>query len=161
MARALVVAVRWHTQTTQVARKTNVYLTFLHDAITPIGSIRNRLTFDRKWQGPMSADAHGRAIWGLAIAATEARDPNVRTAALRALARLAPPKDPSLRHGVYAALGATYLLRRIPDHRLANQIVNPVVHSLPRITDTGGIWPEVRLTYDNGRIPESYLARPW
>lgn len=109
----------------------------------------------------MSADAHGRAIWGLAIAATEARDPNVRTAALRALARLAPPKDPSLRHGVYAALGATYLLRRIPDHRLANQIVNPVVHSLPRITDTGGIWPEVRLTYDNGRIPESYLARPW
>lgn len=136
-----------------------VYLAFLHDAITSSGSIRNRLTFDRRWQSPISADAHGRPIWGLAIAATEAREPHVRAASLAALGRLAPPRDVSLRPDVYSALGAASLLGSIPDNLLANQIVDRVAGSLPAIRDdTGWLWSEGRLTYDNARIPECYLA---
>jgi hypothetical protein len=117
------------------------------------------LTFDRRWQSAMSADAHGRAIWGLSIAATEARQPHVRAGSLALLARLAPPRDVSLRPGVYAALGAARLLETIPDNVLANQIVDGVAGTLPAIRDhSGWLWPEERLTYDNARIPECYLA---
>jgi len=159
VARALVVAVRWPTPKLQPLKSMiDVYLAFLHDAITSSGTIRNRLSFDRRWQSELSADAHGRAIWGLAIAATESSEARVRRAALAALARLSPPRDVSLRPGVYAALGAATLVSRFPGDGLAIQIIESVSASLPAIGTDGWIWPEPRLTYDNARVPECYLA---
>jgi hypothetical protein len=159
VARALVVAVRWPRPIPhRLESMVDVYLAFLHDAITSSGIIRNRLSFDRRWQSDMSADAHGRAIWGLAIAATEANEARVRGSALSALSKLSQPLDVSLRPAVYAALGAAVLVTRFPDHRMALQTVESVSASLPEIGGTGWIWPESRLTYDNARIPECYLA---
>ena len=94
----------------------------------------------------------------MAIAATEASEGRVRGSALLALSRLSQPLDVSLRPAVYAALGAAVLVTKFPDHRMALQAVQSVSASLPEIGGTGWIWPESRLTYDNARIPECYLA---
>jgi hypothetical protein len=159
VARALVVAVRWPTpEPQQLESMVDVYLGFLHDAITSAGTVRNRLSFDHRWQSETSADAHGRTIWGLAIAATEASEARVRGSALSELSRISRPRDASLRPGVYAALGAAALMREFPDDEIAVHILESVSASLPRIGKGGWIWPESRLTYDNARIPECYLA---
>ncbi len=156
-ARALVVTIRWDSSSTEASRLSGVYLSFLDRAIVN-GSLRNRLSSDQVWGGPWSADAHGRVIWGLGIAAAEAVAVSVSDRAIRVLRRLGPLDDPSLRPWVYCGLGAAALLDRTPDDPYAISLSDSAIEMLPHIHDGSWIWPEPRLAYDNARLPECMIA---
>lgn len=156
-ARALVVTTRWARPSSEASRMTEVYLSFLERAIVD-GVLRNRLTSDKTWGGPWSADAHGRAIWGLGITAAEAVETSTSDRAVRALQRLRPLRDPSIRPWVYAGLGAAALLVREPGDPYGETLADSVMDMLPEIGHGSWIWPETRLAYDNARLPECMIA---
>jgi len=157
-ARALILTIRWRPQTALTRRLSTTYLSFIANAIDGRGRVRNRLDVDRGWVEPWSADAHGRAIWALCVAAGEADTPLARELATDLLERIAPLRDPSLRPWVYAGLGASCLLNSDRHHLIGTKIANEVADRLPRPRPTGWMWPEPRLSYDNARIPQCMLA---
>ena len=157
-ARALILTVRWHPQTRVTERLSMKYLSFLANAIDGHGMLRNRLDVDRGWVGPWSADAHGRAIWALCVAAVEAHSPLSRDLAADRLEKIAPLRDPSLRPSIYAGLGAAALLECDRHHRIGMKIAKDVADRLPRPKPKGWMWPEPRLSYDNARLPQCLLA---
>jgi hypothetical protein len=157
-ARALILTIRWRPQTALTRRLSMTYLSFLANAIDGHGRVLSRLDVDRGWVGPWSADAQGRAIWALCVAAVEAHTPLARDLAAGRLEMIAPLRDGSLRPWIYAGLGATALLECDRHHLIGTKIANEVAGRLPRPKQTGWMWPEPRLTYDNARIPQCMLA---
>lgn len=156
-ARALVVTTRWARRSSEASRMTDVYLSFLESAIVD-GVLRNRLALDKTWVGPWSADAHGRVIWGLSVAAAEAVRTSVSDRAIHMLQRLGPLHDPSMRPWVYMGLGAAALLGREPEDPNGEALSDSVIEMLPEIGHESWIWPETRLAYDNARLPECMIA---
>ncbi|HEX6301326.1 MAG TPA: glycosyltransferase [Acidimicrobiia bacterium] len=134
---------------------TRTLLAFTLDSLTPEGWFRNRLSFDRQWaHEPRTDDTQGRAIWALCVAATKAHRPELREAAVSALAEIPPLETEHVRPLAYAALGAAAL--RGPDSdALALRLARPIVD---RLRAMSGLWPEPRLRYANGRIPAAMLA---
>jgi hypothetical protein len=157
-ARALVVTARWRPQTETVAEMTATYMAFVRDAIVERAPVRNRMAPDRNWVGPPSADAHGRTIWGLGVAAAEAATGETVDAALFCLDRIEAVDDPSIRPWVYTGLGAAALLSVLPTHRGALRMAEEATLRLPRSAEPGWVWPEPRLTYDNARLPECLIG---
>jgi hypothetical protein len=157
-ARALVVTARWLPQNETVVALTATYLAFIRDSILPGAPVRNRMTPDRTWVGPSSADAHGRTIWGLGVAAADAAAGETVDAAVSCLDRMEVIDDPSIRPWVYTGLGAAALLSALPTHRVARRLAEATMHRLPRPRAGDWIWPESRLTYDNARLPECLIG---
>ena len=157
-ARALILTIRWHPQTGLTKRLSTKYLSFLANAIDEHGMVRNRLNVDRGWVGPWSADAQGRTIWALSVAALQAHTPLARDLATDRLEKIAPLRDPSLRPWIYTGLGAAALLECDRHHLIGARIANEVASRLPRPKPAGWRWPEPRLTYDNARLPQCMLA---
>jgi hypothetical protein len=67
---------------------------------------------------------------------------------------------------VYASLGAAEVLRRMPQHKQAQAILADCVEKIRPVANAEWPWPESRLTYSNGAIPEvlmfagHFLKRP-
>jgi hypothetical protein len=156
-ARALAVAARWQPRTDVVTSLTRTYLAFIESSIVDGGPVRNRMAPDRTWAGPPSADAHGRAIWGLCLAVAESASGETSEGALSCLEQLTVYDDPSLRPWVYTGLGAARLLFVMPAHRGARSLAQAVLNRLPGPGESGWMWPEPRLTYDNARLPQCLI----
>ncbi len=157
-ARALVVTARWEPETETATALSCIYLDFIRGSIVEGAPVRNRMAPDRIWMGPPSADAHGRAIWGLGLAAAESSSAETVEAALSCLDRISTVDDPSIRPWVYTGLGAAGLLRADPAHRGARSLAEEALHRLPGPKGSGWIWPEPRLTYDNARLPQCLIG---
>lgn len=139
-----------------IERAQSTMLAFLLDSFTPEGTFRNRLSFDRQWEGVGDpGDAQGRGTWALAVAATSASRADLGDAARSALGDLPAPTSPHLRPLAYAALGAHELWRSDPDDSQARRLATPALQAL--MTQRRP-WPERRLTYANARIPAAMMA---
>lgn len=131
-------------------------LAFTLDSMTDEGSFRNRLTFDRQWEGEAATDdTQGRAVWALSAAAIRAPRPDLRQAASSALSEARLFDTPHLRPLAYASLGAEALWRQDPADPRAARFAAPFAE---RMREVERPWPEARLTYSNGRLPAAMLA---
>jgi hypothetical protein len=135
------------------ARLIRTYLAYLLDAQQPDGWFHNFMGYDRRWQDRYgTADAVGRAIWGLGCA--ELRAPRE---SWRAVARL-------MRSRAYAALGLVQALEARPDDELAvraalDESLAMIADALDatRSEDESWVWCEDALTYDNARLCEALI----
>ena len=134
-ARALILTIRWRPQTALTRRLSTTYLAFLASAIDGRGSVRNRLDMDRGWVGPWSADAHGRAIWALCVAAVGADSPACTRTRHRSVGEDRPAARSLTAARVYAGLGASCLLNSDRHHLIGTKIANEVADGYPAQTD--------------------------
>jgi hypothetical protein len=155
--RALVLACRAPTDpvSCELARRMVTFLAAMH-----LGDGRFRLR-DCGRGAAESDDAAGRAIHGLGVAAGRAPWEAVRDDARAVLAQSGGFDSPHLRACAHAALGAldsglhpgldaTGLVERVSD-RLVGSLDRPGL-------EDAWPWPEPRLTYGNGLIPEALIA---
>ena len=133
---------------------THATLRFVVAGYTPDGW-HNRMSAAGVWLDRVgSEDAHGRAVWGLGVAAGRGLldDDEPTLTALHGCHRR-PLTAP--RAIAYAMLGATAALAG-PVPAAAERIVDSYRPPFPRRGSWP--WPEERLTYDNARIPEAMIA---
>lgn len=139
-----------------IARARAVLVAFLLDAVAENGAMHNRLGFDRRWSdSPHHGDHQGRAAWALGRAAAAAPEAELAAAAQAGFESLAPPEGDHLRPYAFYALGAAAVLSICPDHLAAGRAAELVA---ARLGAGGRPWPESRLTYSNGRIPQALLV---
>ncbi|WP_375431328.1 hypothetical protein [uncultured Friedmanniella sp.] len=162
IARGLVVATREPAPPPQLQLLARFYLDLVVDAQADDGRVHNRRDLELRWTDePSLEDCWGRAIWGLGTAA--ARLPQGTAEAELALARFtvsAVRRSPHRRAMAFAALGAAEVLTVRPRHRAARALLRTATDQL-RIDvsgDAGWPWPEPRLRYANGCVPEVLLA---
>lgn len=116
---------------------------------------RNRMNADGRWTDQLgSEDCHGRAIWGLGVAARHGRLPQ----ALHSIfdggmqRRLIAPRAVA-----YSLLGAVAALGSSDLGESARRGVALLTRALPPVRPGVWMWPEQRLTYDNARIPQAMM----
>ncbi len=159
-ARGLVIACREPNPDRVVRRLAQCYLDFVLAALGPDGACRNRMDADGNWRDePGLGDWWGRAVWGLGVAAVHARTPEQRDQALTGFRLAARQRSPFSRAMAFAALGAGELLRARGGERVARDLLRDAAAAV----DTPGSardwpWPEARLRYANGAVPEALLV---
>jgi hypothetical protein len=138
-------------------------LDFVISAITSDGRAHNRRPHrSREWSDdPSCGDWWGRAIWALGTVVRAGTDPNGR--ALRAFDRAARARSPYLRAMAYAGIGAAEVLERYPGHAVAGALLEDGAHLVVRAStpSRNWPWPEPRLRYANGVLPEVVMAAGW
>lgn len=162
VARAVIVVVRDPSPDPDVAELGARCLEFLLEAVSRDGRIHNRRALQGGWtDSPGIGDWWGRAVWALGTVSGRGPDPTGRV--LRAFDRAAQCRSSHLRAMAYAGLGAAEVLARYPDHRLARgllqdsaRVADPL--ESPNALDPRWPWPEPRLRYANGVVPEVLLA---
>lgn len=168
-ARGLVVTARHPSPTTDVIELRDQYLAFVLAAQAPDGRFHNRRDTALRWRDdPTVEDCWGRALWGLGAAVGAAGDAAVPAssvaAALAGFERGARLRSPHARAEAFAALGAADLLRTHPEHGSARALLLAVAQRLATsscgstLVRNGWAWPEPRLSYANGCLPEVLLA---
>ncbi|HEX2152444.1 MAG TPA: glycosyltransferase [Acidimicrobiia bacterium] len=129
-------------------------LRFVADAFTPEG-FRNRRSSSGDWlDGLGSEDAHGRAVWGLGVAARYDRLPPelLPTFDVACLRPLTAPRAIA-----YALLGATAAVDHVDAAPAARAAIARLGGALPAVRPGSWPWPEDRLTYANARIPQAMI----
>lgn len=160
MARVLVVAARQPDSAGEVNRLARVAVQFLNDAQSFAGKCRNRMNRNGKWTDePATEDAWGRCLWGLGTAAAHSEVSLIRRLAVIQFDRSATVRSPWPRAMAFAALGAAELLAVQPGHRAARALISDYAAGIPGPNaDPVWPWPEPRLTYANGLLPEAMIA---
>ena len=158
VARGLVVTAREPDPEPQTAALSRTYLTFLARAQDPAGGVRNRLGVGGTWQdGPTVEDCWGRALWGFGTAA--ARAPGLEDEALALFEVSAGRRSSHTRAMAFAALGAAEVLAVHPGHGAACDLLADAARLIGSPSpDPSWRWPEPRLRYANGALPEALLA---
>lgn len=161
IARGLVVLCREPTRPADLDALTELYLRLVLEAQAADGRFHNRRDVDRRWvDRPSLEDCWGRALWGLGTAAARlpATDERVHVA-LAGFGRGARSRSPHLRAEVFGALGAAEVLTRWPGDDPARRLLGDAAARILRQCPTGTWpWPEPRLRYANGSVPEVLLA---
>lgn len=167
VARGLVVTAREPAPDAGVSDLLEHYLGFVLAAQAPDGRFHNRRGTDLLWRDePSVDDCWGRALWGLGTvaAATATVAPLLRRSALQAFTLGAVHRSPWPRASAFAALGAAEVLRALPDHAPAADLLGDATDQLddpgadPAVARNGWAWPEPRLTYGNAAVPEVLIA---
>ncbi len=158
-ARALVVVSRQTAVSGGMADLAATYLGFVLEARTPTGAFHNRRDADGLWLDDVgSDDSQGRAWWGIGVAARAAPIEWMRRAAVDALTACSSFESPHLRANAYAVLGAVAAM----EHSADQPAVRDLLVRASDVIDEGARnvipWPEIRITYDNARLPEALLA---
>lgn len=154
-ARALVVAIRDPNPSPRVVQMAEVYLGLVESAIEPDGSAHNRMNHTGQWIDHAGhGDWWGRAIWALGVAGVHAPLASSRKRAFRAYSRATRRRSPDLRAMVFAGLGAAEMLTGRPHLGAARELVLEAGEAIPLSFDPAWPWPEPRLRYSNGNIPE-------
>ncbi|OIQ78383.1 hypothetical protein GALL_399100 [mine drainage metagenome] len=107
---------------------------------------------------PGIGDWWGRAIWALGFAAVHATEKHQRARALVGFRMATRATSPHLMSMTFAALGAGELLLVAPYENQARRILLSALEMLaqpPSRSDWP--WPEPRLRYSNGSIPEATM----
>jgi len=158
-ARALVVVLRQSAIDDTAEDLAASYMRFVTDARTSLGHFHNRRDATGTWTDEVgSDDCQGRAWWGLGTAALLAPDQAMRDVAADAFETSACFESPHLRANAYAALGAAELVRSARRSRSAFDLLDRTSEVIADSAGTMIPWPEVRLTYDNARIPEALIT---
>jgi hypothetical protein len=156
--RGLAVAVR--SKEADAEKLAERWLSFLVQAHEGDGRFRLRMGFDRRWtDDPSSDDACGRAIFGVGVAAAVAPWTHIRREARRLFELVSAFRSDFPRATAHAVVGAADLF--VADERCisARSMVEDGLASLPRGTDDERWpWPEPRLAYGNGLLPEALIA---
>lgn len=159
VARALIVVVQEPEQSFRTRRLTEQYLRFLEGAAEADGTVHNRLSPDGAWADSSSlGDWWGRSVWAAGVAAASAELPLTRRRAMRLFLHLAERRSPDLRATTFAVLGAADVIAVRPHSAAAVTLLRDAVPRLVASTDPVWPWPEARLRYANGCIPEALLA---
>jgi hypothetical protein len=162
MARGLVVLYREPDPPEALRGLAEIYLRIVLEAQADDGTFHNRRDLDLQWTDrPGLEDCWGRALWGLGTAAARLPSPDEQGhRALAAFERGAHHRSPHLRAEVFAALGGAEVLTRLPGHKAARSLLRDVAARILRRcpTDPTWPWPEPRLRYANGSVPEVLLA---
>jgi hypothetical protein len=82
----------------------------------------------------------------------------MRQAAADAFDTCASFESEHLRSNAYAALGAAEMLLANPNHEAATDLLRRTSRLIAEASRRRIPWPEVRLTYDNARLPEALIA---
>jgi hypothetical protein len=139
------------------------YLHFLVQAQAPDGRFRNRLGYDRRWQGvPGAEDCWGRALWGLGTAAAWGPTPDIRSESRARFGLGAQVSSPWPHAMAFAALGAVEVLERWPDHPGALALLEAASTVIGEpAASPAWPWPAPRLSYANGAIAEAVIGAGW
>ena len=160
VARGLIVTVREsnHTEDSAARDLSRVYLDFLTGAQEFDGRMRNRRNARGDWtDSPNTFDAWGRALWGLGTTVAESAD--LADEALALFNRSARQRSSFSRSMIFASLGAAEVLRVIPEHDEARNILRATVAQLASAPEhPHWPWPEERLTYANACLAEVVIA---
>ena len=159
LARGLVVLAREPSPAAPLRALAEGYLRLVVDAQSPDGRSHNRRDLGGRWTDvPSLEDCWGRGLWGLGSVAARWDGPQARLA-LRHFERGARHRSPDLRADVFAALGAAEVLAARPHHRSARRLLRATADRLLAApVEPGWPWPEPRLRYANGSIPEVLIA---
>jgi hypothetical protein len=160
MARVLIVAAREPDDAPAMRRLAMLCLRFLQDALDSRGRCRNRMDRFGAWEDwPAVDDSWGRTIWGLGTAVSRSNDRLIRHLAARALERAMTQRSPWPKSMAFAALGAAEVLRVDPGNSTARALLSDAADTMMEPRRHGPwIWPEERLTYANGTLPEAMIA---
>jgi hypothetical protein len=158
-ARALVVVSRQASSDSSVADLAAIYLRFILEARTGTGGFHNRRSTEGEWVDDVgSDDSQGRAWWGLGAVARHGYEPWMRRAGATAFDDCSGFDSTHLRSNSFAVLGAVDLLAVEPTHAKARDLLARASLVLASAVRARIPWPEIRLTYDNARIPEALIA---
>jgi hypothetical protein len=167
VARALIVVLREPDPPPPVTDLAVRYLAFLRYGMSAEGTMRNRMSHDRRWQDqPGTGDHWGRALWALGTAAADrprSTRPSLADPALPLFERAATHRSEWPRAMAHAALGAAEVLGAHPGHVAATALLADTARLLaaqpaaPADVAHRG-WPHGRLTYANAALPEVLLA---
>ncbi|XAL98849.1 hypothetical protein OT109_14820 [Phycisphaeraceae bacterium D3-23] len=171
-ARALIIAVRLRPDehpagTPGVEALINRYLTFVAYAIDPeTHRVRNFMGYERRWLEPVgSNDAQGRALWSLAVTASEAPLAHQRALAGKAFLEALPTTHAldSLRTWAFLTLALDAWTRTpmgqddtVTQQRLAHH-VDQLTRAYQAYQVPDWPWWEPTVTYDNARLPLAML----
>lgn len=160
VARALVAVCHEPGRPPELERLAALCLSFLERAQLPDGRFHNRLSAEGRWLDEVgSDDSIGRALLGLATAATAATTADARRRSLRAFDRGAGFCTPSPRANALAVLAAAAVLTVMPDHLIARTMLETAARGLGRMCGCAAWpWPEDRLAYANALLPEGCIA---
>lgn len=159
VARALIVLARDSMPSPSKQRMVDIYTAFLAEAQTPDGRVVNRRSISGEWNGaPSTADHWGRALWAWGTLVRASRDTAIAAEAYERFRISARRRSVYLRSMVFASLGASQILEVLPGNEAALAIIRDTVAMLPTIEAPRWAWPEPKLTYANGAIPEVMMV---
>lgn len=140
-------------------RLCRVGLTYLQQASIPRQhGFRNRLSYERRWLDHRgSDDSYGRALWGLGALAARSFDTDLKETAYQLFWSNYRLESPHPRSVVYALLGAVEMAEVDGSVELHTQI-RKWISQLPGPSTGPWVWPVPKLTYDNARYPEAFMA---
>ncbi len=167
-ARALIVAVTmqdFQPHDASLNDLASVYLSFLEHAFNfEIGLFRNFMSYDRRWlEETGSEDSHGRALWGLGIAATLGRNEGQVSHAANLFQRALPAVEnfTSPRAVAFAVIGIHAFLSGNRDdgqvESLCRILSAKLMQWFRNLSSQDWPWCEEILTYDNARLPQALL----
>lgn len=160
VARAVVVVCREMPSSSSQDDLLARYLSFVLAAQACDGRFRNRRGVDWSWRGaPCVEDCWGRGLWGLGAVVASDAPPRTRSMALAGFDRGARWRSEWSRAMAFAALGAADVLRVLPEHQGARELIASSSKMLSGpVGEPGWLWPEPRLTYANAVLPEALIA---
>jgi hypothetical protein len=166
-ARALIVACRHHALfgASDSLRLAQRYLAFLGHAFNPgNGCFRNFMSYDRNWleeQG--SEDSHGRALWGLGVAAASLPVSGYRDTAVWLITQAAPAVQSfsSPRAWAFSILGLNEYLRTAPGNEECEYLYLSLALRLCEKFECNAAgdweWCEDIITYSNAILPYALI----
>jgi hypothetical protein len=158
-ARALVVVSRQVGSDPGLNELAAIYLAFVLEARTSRGGFHNRRSTEGAWVDDVgSDDSQGRAWWALGSVARRGHEPWMRRAGIAAFDECSYFTSTHLRSNAFAILGTVDLLVTEPTHVKAMDFLNRTSQVVTNAVRARIPWPEIRLTYDNARIPEALIA---
>jgi hypothetical protein len=158
-ARALVVVCNQAASDSNLADLAAIYLNFVLEARIATGGFHNRRGSDGVWLDEVgSDDSQGRAWWALGTVTRHGYEPWMRRAGKAAFADCDGFGSSHLRPNAFAALGAVEFLAAEPKNEGAQRLLARTSQILIDAARSRIPWPEIRLTYDNARIPEALMA---
>jgi hypothetical protein len=159
VARALIVVCREPAQSAQLGELAEIYLAFLESALAPDGRFHNRMSPQGEFtDAPSTGDWWGRAVWALGEASAAAQSAEHRQRAGRAFARASSQRSGHLRAMAFAGVGAAAVLRGRHGTAGARALLDAAASAVGPGRGTRWPWPEDRLRYGNGVIPQVLLA---
>lgn len=164
VARALLVTVGEPEPTPQIAALTATYLGFVESAVAADGRVHNRMDVSGRWTDAASCgDWWGRAVRALGVTAIYAPLASTRKRAMRAFTRASRQTSEDLHAMTFAAIGAAEVILGAtrsdvrPPANALRIVRGAVTMILPVSEGSEWPWPEPRLRYSNGSIPEMLI----